>query len=55
MLNLRAFKICMENVPQNVKDKMLPINEYLKNIKCGPFLVFDTKVIILLFHYLKLK
>ena len=32
----------MENIPQNIKDKMLPINEYLKNIKCGPF-VFDTK------------
>ena len=43
ILNLRTFKMCMENVPQNVKDKMLPINEYLKNIKCGPFFVFDTK------------
>ena len=43
MLNLRTFKMCMENVPQNVKDKMLPINEYLKNIKCGPFFVFETK------------
>ena len=35
--------MCMENVPQNIKDKMLPINKYLKNIKCGPFFVFDTK------------
>ena len=33
----------MENVPQNIKDKMLPMNQYLKNIKCGPFFVFDTK------------
>ena len=43
MLNLRTCKVCMENVPQNIKDKMLPMNQYLKNIKCGPFFVFDTK------------
>ena len=55
MLNLRTCKICMENVPQNIKDKMLPMNQYLKNIKCGPFFVFDTKSNILLFHYLRLK
>ena len=33
----------MENVPKSIKEKMLPINKYLKNIKCGPFFVFGAK------------
>lgn len=43
VLNFRAYKICMREIPQSIKSKFVPIDEYFKNAKCEPFFVYDRK------------
>ena len=32
-----------EEIPQSIKSKFVPIDEYFKNAKCEPFFVYDRK------------
>ena len=41
-LILELIKFAWE-IPQSIKSKFVPIDEYFKNAKCEPFFVYDRK------------
>lgn len=45
VLNFRDQKICMREIPESMKSKVVPIDKYFKNIKCETFFIYDRKSI----------
>ena len=42
LINFRVYKICMKNIPANISQHLVPLNNYLKNelTKCEQFFYF---------------
>ena len=41
ILNFRVYKFCLKQLHENIKDKVIPIEQCFEKIKCEPFLFFD--------------
>ena len=51
ILNFGVYKLCLEQLPESIKDKVILIEQYFERIKCEPFFFLMKKVTVPNCHY----
>ena len=46
ILNFKCHKLCINNLPEILVDKVVPLDKYLKKIDCDPFFFILVKELV---------